>query len=74
MHAGPLPIQNPGIQLCRLARCRAVSDDASKIAQATNALLHMLATEHLEDHIHTFASRQLMDGLLVILRFVVDGV
>ena len=63
-----------GVELVALPGRGAVDDDAPERPAAAQALGGVLAAEHLEDCIHTFAVGQFQHALLVVNLAVVDAV
>src|SRR6185312_2757901 len=72
MDAGTPGMQTLRIQSRGLARGVAVSNDASKIAQAADALGHVLTAQHLKRDVHAFTIGQVLDCLLIVLLLVVN--
>src|SRR3979490_1865629 len=67
-------IQDASVELRSFAGGSAVDDDASEVAHASDALRDMLASQHFENRVDAFATRQILDGFHVIALLVVDAV
>src|SRR6516164_9163959 len=74
LHAGSLGVERTKIKLRLFAGCRAVLNYLPEVAQASNALGSVFATEHFEDGIQALAPRQFFDRFFVIKILVVDRV
>src|SRR4051794_29855239 len=61
------------IELLALTGCGSVNDYASEWPATAQALCRVLAAQHLEDSVHSFAVRELFHLLLVIHLLVIDA-